>query len=89
MERQAMAAAQELAKQYLPHFGPSLLDARVLLQIAAAGYMAGAGVPTDEAVSAVEQLAMKGPMGAVPPNPMYYGIPWMVPGPASGAPYYA
>lgn len=88
MEQQALTVAQELAARYMDQLGGDLLDGRTLLKATMAGYLAASGVPTDEAVAAVERMVAKGLMGPMPPNPMYHGLPWLVPGPASGAPYY-
>lgn len=65
-----------------------LSPAGLLLQAAMAGYQAGAGIPTNAAVSATEMLTMPGLVTRAPAHPVYYGLPWAVPGPASGAPYY-
>lgn len=89
MEQQAMAIAHEVAARYIEQSGGDLIDGRTLMKAAMAGFLAASGVPTDAAVSAVEQLMAKNLVGPVPPNPMYHGLPWLVPGPASGAPYYA
>lgn len=86
MEEQALQVARELAVRYMGH---DLIDGRMLLQATLAGYLAGSGVPTDEAVQRVEKMAVANLVGPVPPNPMYHGLPWIVPGPVSGAPYYA
>jgi|GEM_PF-1951256 len=88
MEEQALAVARALADRFTAPLGGALIDGRVLVKIAMAGYLAGSGVPTDDAVAAVEKAAAGTLVGPVPANPMYHGLPWMVPGPVSGAPYY-
>lgn len=89
MEQQMTAIARALAERYMERLGGDLIDGRVLVKAAMAGYLTGSGVPTDEAVQMVEQIAARTLVGPVPRNPMYHGLPWMVPGPVSGAPYYA
>jgi hypothetical protein len=89
MEEQAVAVARALAERYMERAGGDLIDGRMLVKVAIAGYLSGSGVPTDEAVALVEKLEGGALVGHVPPNPMYHGLPWMVPGPVSGAPYYA
>lgn len=89
MEQQAIAAARALADRYMADLGGDLIDGRMLLKVAIAGYLAGSGVPNDQAVATVERMMAENLVGPVPPNPMYKGLPWMVPGPVSGAPYYA
>lgn len=88
MEQQAMMIAMDVANRYMEQLGGDLIDGRMLVKAVLVGYMAASGVPTDSAVQAVEQMMAQNLVGPVPPNPMYHGLPWMVPGPASGAPYY-
>lgn len=88
MDQQAIAVARNLAERYMGGLRGDLIDGMVLVKVAMAGYLAASGVPTDEAVAAAEKAAVGGMMGPVPANPMYHGLPWMVPGPVSGAPYY-
>lgn len=88
MEQQAVAIAMDLAHRYIDQLGGDFIDGRTLVKAALAGYMAASGVPTDQAVQMVEKIAAEMLVGPVPPNPMYHGLPWLVPGPASGAPYY-
>jgi hypothetical protein len=88
MEERALQAARELASHYLARAGGDLIDGHTVLRATLAGYLAASGVPTDEAVARVEQMAARNLVGPVPPNPMYHGLPWLVPGPVSGAPYY-
>ncbi len=88
MEQRALLVAQEVADRYMAQLGGDLVDGRTLVKAAMVGYLAASGVPSDEAVHKVEQIVAKMLVGPVPPNPMYHGLPWMVPGPASGAPYY-
>lgn len=88
MDQQALIAAQDVAARYMEMAGGDLIDGRMLVRAALAGYLAASGVPTDTAVALVEQVAAQNLVGPVPPNPMYHGLPWLVPGPASGAPYY-
>lgn len=89
MEQQAMDAARSLAERYMHRLHGGPLDGRLMVHLAMAAYLAGSGVPTDEAVHMVEQLAAKNLITPAPQNPMYHGLPWLVPGPVSGAPYYA
>ncbi len=89
MEQQALSIAQALAERYMDRLGGDLIDGRVLVKVAMAGYLAGSGVPTDEAVQTVEKMVVRNLVGPMPRNPMYHGLPWLVPGPVSGAPYYA
>ena len=86
---QAMAAAHALAQRYMERLGGDFIDGRVLIRVAAAGYLAASGVPTDQAVEAVERMAARVMVSPTPANPIYQGIPWLVAGPASGVPYYA
>lgn len=88
MEEKALRAAQELTNRYMAQAADGLIDGNMLLRAALAGYLAASGVPTDQAVARVEQMAVRNLVGPVPPNPMYHGLPWLVPGPVSGAPYY-
>lgn len=88
MEDYSLRQATELAHHYLQQATGGLIDGRMLLQATLAGYLAGSGVPTDEAVAQVERMVAKNLVGPVPANPMYHGLPWLVPGPCSGAPYY-
>ncbi|MDF2629298.1 MAG: hypothetical protein K0R39_3129 [Symbiobacteriaceae bacterium] len=88
MDQQAMAVARELAERYMGGLRGDLIDGVMLVKVAMAGYLAASGVPTDEAVAAVEKATVGNLVGPVPANPMYHGLPWLVPGPASGAPYY-
>ena len=60
-----------------------------MYEFALDGYHSWSGVPTDEAVQQVERQVVPGLAGPPPANPMYDGLPWVVAGPASGAPYYA
>lgn len=89
MEEHAILVAQDLADRYMRALGGDLIDGRTLMKAALAGYLAASGVPTDAAVAAVEQMVARMLVGPVPANPMFHGLPWLVPGPASGAPYYA
>jgi len=89
MEDQALSLAAALAEQYVRELRGDMIDGRTLTKAIAAGYLCGSGVPSDQAVAAVEQMAAKGLVSQAPRNPMYHGIPWMVPGPVSGAPYYS
>lgn len=89
MESAAIGTARELAEHYMRRLGGDLIDGRVLVRIAIAGYLAGSGVPTDQAVQAVEEMVVRNLVSPTPMNPMFHGLPWMVPGPVSGAPYYA
>lgn len=88
MEEQALQIASEVAARYIERLDGGLVDGHVLIKAALAGALAASGVPTDEAVATVERMAVRNLVGPVPPNPMYHGLPWMVPGPVSGAPYY-
>jgi hypothetical protein len=88
MDERAVAAARALAEHYMARMGGEMIDGTVLARVALAGYLAASGVPTDEAVAAVEQAAVRNLVGPVPANPMYHGLPWIIPGPVSGAPYY-
>ncbi|HEY8345773.1 MAG TPA: hypothetical protein VIL07_00680 [Symbiobacteriaceae bacterium] len=88
MEEQAMAVAANLARRYMDGREDGLIDPRSVVKAALAGYLAGSGVPTDEAVSAAERLAARMLVSPVPASPMYHGMPWFVAGPVSGAPYY-
>lgn len=88
MEQQAIAVAVEVAGRYMAGLGGDLIDGRMLVMAAMVGYLAASGVPTDEAVAIVEKVVAGNMVGPVPANPMFHGLPWMVPGPASGAPYY-
>jgi hypothetical protein len=88
MEEQAITVARALAERYMERLGADPIDGRVILRAALAGYLAGSGVPTDEAVAIEERLAGSALVGPMPPNPMYHGLPWLVPGPVSGVPYY-
>lgn len=89
MDERAVSAARTVVDRYMERLGGDLIDGTMLVKVAMAGYLAASGVPTDEAVAAVEQAVARNMVGPVPPNPMYKGLPWMVPGPVSGAPYYA
>lgn len=88
MEEQVLAAASNLAHRYMagPHAG--IIDARMLTKAVMAGYLAGSGVPTDEAVALAERIAARLLVSPVPESPMFHGLPWLVAGPTSGAPYY-
>jgi hypothetical protein len=88
VEQEAMAIARGIAERYCREYGSGLIDGRGMVKVALAGYLAGSGVPTDEAVHLVEELVARMMVSPIPPNPMYHGLPWMVPGPVSGAPYY-
>lgn len=88
MEEQAVSVATALARRYMSGPEAGILDARTLVKAVLAGYLAGSGVPTDEAVSAAERVAARMLVSPMPANPMYHGLPWLVAGPASGAPYY-
>jgi len=88
MDERALQVARELAARYVEQAGGDLIDGATLVRAALAGYLAASGVPTNEAVARVEQMVAKNLIGPVPANPMYHGLPWMVPGPVSGAPYY-
>lgn len=88
MEQQALSAAIALAERYVRELRGDMIDGRTLVKAIAAGYLTGSGVPTDQAVAAVEQMEARNLVGQTPRNPMYHGIPWMVPGPVSGVPYY-
>ncbi|MGE5674297.1 MAG: hypothetical protein ACM3XM_10475 [Mycobacterium leprae] len=86
MDAEVLNTAQLLADRYLTELmDPG--DLRILVKVAAVGYLAGSGVPTDEAVAAVERMA--GQISHPTRNPLYHGLPWVVAGPVSGAPYYA
>ena len=89
MEQQALSVAATLAERFVRGLRGDMIDGRALVKAAIAGYLCGSGVPTDEAVAAVEQLEARNLVSQAPRNPMYHGIPWMVPGPVSGAPYYS
>lgn len=89
MERDPLAAARPIAELYMARLAGDMVDGRTLVMAVTAGYLAGSGVPTDEAVRIVEQMAASALVEPVPRNPMYHGLPWMVPGPTSGVPYYA
>jgi hypothetical protein len=89
MEEQALAHAHDLAERFIQRMRGDLIDGRMLVQVALAGYLAASGVPNDQAVAMVERLTMQGLVMPAPRNPMYHGIPWMVSGPVSGVPYYA
>lgn len=89
MEQQALAIAEALAERFVRDLRGDMIDGKTLMKAAAAGFLCGSGVPTDQAVAAVEQLEARNLVGQAPRNPMYHGIPWMVPGPVSGAPYYS
>lgn len=88
MEQHALIIAQDVASRYIDQLGGDFTDGRTLVKAALAGFLCASGVPTDAAVQMVEELVAKMLVSPVPPNPMYHGLPWMVPGPASGAPYY-
>ncbi|MBP2019008.1 alpha-D-ribose 1-methylphosphonate 5-triphosphate synthase subunit PhnI [Symbiobacterium terraclitae] len=88
MDERALQVAREVAARYIEQAGGDLIDGNTLVRATMAGYLAASGVPTDEAVARVERMAVKNLVGPVPPNPMFHGLPWMVPGPVSGAPYY-
>jgi hypothetical protein len=89
MEQQALAVAEELAERLVRDLRGDMVDGRTLVKAVMVGYLCGSGVPTDEAVATVEQMAANNLVGQMPRNPMYHGIPWIVPGPVSGAPYYS
>lgn len=89
MEQQAASAAQWLADHYIRGLRGDFVDGGVVVRAALAGYLAGSGVPTDQAVQMVEQMVAKGLVTPASRNPLYHGLPWMVAGPASGVPYYA
>lgn len=89
MDSEVLKIARTLAERYLAESRDGLVDGRLLMKAGAAAYLCGSGVPTDEAVQRVDQLVVPALMGPVPANPMYHGLPWLVPGPVSGAPYYA
>lgn len=88
MEGQVLSVAATLAERYVRALRGDMIDGRTLVKAIVAGYLAGSGVPTDQAVAAVEQMEARNLVSQTPRNPMYHGIPWMVPGPVSGAPYY-
>ena len=88
MNEQALAVAQHLAERFLRDLRGEMIDGRMLIKVAVAGYLAGSGVPTDEAVQAVNAAVVPNLVTHTPPNPLYHGIPWLVSGPVSGAPYY-
>lgn len=83
-----MAVAAPLGEQVAALPGGQLYDTRHLVQAAALGYLAGTGVPTNQAVQMVTAMTARGLVTPSVANPMYHGLPWMVPGPVSGAPYY-
>jgi hypothetical protein len=89
MEEQVLAVAAGLAERFVRELRGDMIDGRTLVKGILVGYLCGSGVPTDEAVAAVEQMVAKGLVGQTPRNPMYHCIPWMIPGPVSGAPYYS
>lgn len=89
MEGQALAVAAALAEKFVRDLRGDMVDGKTLTKAILAGFLAGSGVPTDQAVAAVEELEVRGLVSQAPRNPMYHGIPWMVPGPVSGAPYYS
>lgn len=89
MEEQALSLATALAEQYVQELRGDMIDGRTLVKAITVGYLCGSGVPTDQAVAAVERMEAKNLVSQAPRNPMYHGIPWMVPGPVSGAPYYS
>ncbi|HYF92448.1 MAG TPA: hypothetical protein VD969_09365 [Symbiobacteriaceae bacterium] len=89
MEQQALTVAATLAERFMRELRGDMIDGQTLVKATIAGYLAGSGVPTDQAVAAVEQMVARNLIGPMPRNPMYHGIPWMVPGPVSGAPYYS
>lgn len=88
MDDKAVHAAKRMADRYMRQLGSGLIDGRMLVKVALAAHMAASGVPDDDAVAMVEKIAAGLLVEPVPPNPMYHGLPWLVPGPASGAPYY-
>ena len=88
MDEKALQVARELASRFVEQAGGDLIDGNTLVRATLAGYLAASGVPTDEAVARVTQMVVKNLVGPVPPNPMYHGLPWMIAGPVSGAPYY-
>lgn len=88
-QAQALAVAGALAERFVRDLAGDMIDGRTLAKAAMAGYLCGTGVPSDEAVRLVEQMTVGNLVTQVPPNPMYHGLPWMVPGPVSGAPYYS
>lgn len=88
MDQHAIAKVIGLVERYMGRFGGDMIDGRALAEVAMLGYLSGSGVPDDEAVAIVEKLKGGHMVGPVPANPLYHGIPWMVAGPVSGAPYY-
>jgi len=89
MDLEVLTVVRALSDRYLSEARDGLIDGRLLTKAAAAAYLCGSGVPTDEAVRLVEDLVVPTLVGPVPANPMYHGLPWLVPGPVSGVPYYA
>jgi hypothetical protein len=85
---ESMGKVIGLVERYMGRFGGDGADGRVLVRAVMLGYLAGSGVPDDEAVTIVEKVQGGPMMRPVPANPMFHGIPWLVPGPVSGAPYY-
>ena len=59
MDQQALSVAQALAERYVRELRGDMIDGRTLLKAAAAAYLCGSGVPTDQAVAAVEQMVAK------------------------------
>lgn len=88
MKERAISCAQWLADHYMKGVGSDLIDGTMMTRAAMAGFLAGSGVPTNQAVHMVEQVAARNLVCPSMRNPMYHGLPWMVPGPVSGAPYY-
>lgn len=89
MEQEAISRAQLLAERLMQGLRGDLIDGRTVVKAVMAGYLHGAGAPPDEAVAMVERMAAENLVGPAPRNPMYHGVPWLVPGPVSGAPYYS
>lgn len=88
MEDKALPTAQWLADHYMHGLGSGPIDGDAVVRAAMAGFLAGSGVPTNQAVHMVEMVAARNLVCPSPPNPMYHGIPAMIAGPVSGAPYY-
>lgn len=87
MLEKALAAVEPLAHRLLAGWD-GLREVDLALRAALLGYLVGTGVPSDEAVRSVEEWVAAGVVRPAQPNPLYAGLPWFVPGPVAGAPYY-
>lgn len=88
MNAAMLATPQFRTQQVVARAGDTLYDTSHLMQAATLGYLVGTGVPTDLAVQTVELLVARGMVTPTQANPLGFGLPWMVAGPAAGAPYY-